>query len=211
MNTEKALRRIPNRLIGLTGGKGTGKDTVADHLCEIYAFQRFAFADKVRSALASLFDVDEVLFTDPAHKEDPHLSLFGRSPRYLMQTLGTEWGRDLVHPQLWIELMFRRVDMARSYGAGGIVVADVRFDGEAEAVKERGGVIWRIERPDPTYGTGDAHRSEEGVSPRLVDTIIHNNMDKRTLFTQVGVAIANLDRQPSRPDNRTPIGELSTL
>lgn len=202
MHNIKMLQRLTPKLVGVTGLKGTGKDTVASHLCDIYGFRRFAYADILRDALVRMFGVSPDLFTEAALKEVATPELFGQTPRYLMQTLGTEWGRDIVSPTLWIDLMFRQVEQS---GSQLVVVSDVRFDHEAEAIRSRGGKIWRVIRPDSPYFSGDVHRSEAGISDHLVDTTINNNMDKRTLFTQVGVAIAEIDRNANRPGNGTPI------
>jgi len=91
------------RLIGLTGPAGSGKDTVARLLCEQHGFVQMAFADPLRAMLkAGLGLTDEELHRRDL-KEAP-LEWLGKSPRQLLQTLGTEWGRQHVHPHLWLEL-----------------------------------------------------------------------------------------------------------
>ena len=66
------------------------------------------------------------------------------SPRHVMQTLGTEWGRELIHETLWRDLtMDKCLDPLMLY-----IITDVRFLNEAEEIQERGGVIWRIRTPD---------------------------------------------------------------
>ena len=40
----------------------------------------------------------------------------GKTPRYLMQTLGTEWGRMMVDGDLWVELCCVRIRWALSQG-----------------------------------------------------------------------------------------------
>lgn len=196
------LRKIASKLIGLTGGKGVGKDTVAQHLVDTFGFRQFAFADPIRQALAAIFEVDTGTFSHTRNKELPLPELLGQTPRWLMQTLGTEWGRDLVSSSLWVDILLRKLEHT---GAFLVVVSDVRFDSEALALRAKGGVIWKIVRDTADDRDIDVHRSEVGIDPRLVDTVIKNNSDKRMLYTQVGVAIANIDRRANRPDNSTAI------
>jgi len=91
------------RLIGLTGPAGSGKDTVARLLCEQHGFVQIAFADPLRAMLKAGLGLTDEHFNNREDKEAP-LEWLGKSPRQLLQTLGTEWGRRQVHPHLWLEL-----------------------------------------------------------------------------------------------------------
>jgi hypothetical protein len=66
--------------------------------------------------------------------------------RHMQQTLGTGWGRETVHPDLWVLLMRKR--LRRYSNAGLVVIDDVRFENEYALVKKLGGIMIRIERPD---------------------------------------------------------------
>lgn len=166
------------KLIGLTGYAGTGKDTVRKIL-EEHGFIGLAFADPIREMLRTLMQgagICSGYMDDRALKEEiiPHL---GVSYRHMAQTLGTEWGRSL-QPDLWLRLAGRNMD---SYiGAGELlsdipvrfVVSDVRFEDEADWIRERGGVIWQINRPGATPVR--AHASEEGIAQIKPDMVINN-------------------------------------
>lgn len=84
--------------------------------------------------------------------------MHGRDSRYLLKTLGTEWGRELVGENVWINSLLRRCDD----GVEPIIVDDVRFDNEAAAIKRAGGHLMFIHRPGCQY-TYD-HPSECGLS-----------------------------------------------
>lgn len=137
------------KLIGLIGPIGAGKTTAAAYLEAMWFFKRLRFADPLKEMLQALGlggrDLDGDL------KETPHPRLCGRTPRHAMQTLGTEWGRRLIAPELWIEAMRFRLDeyFARPH-ATGAVVDDVRFPNEVALLRSLGGAIWRI------TGRGDA-------------------------------------------------------
>lgn len=66
----------------------------------------------------------------------------GVSVRHMLQTLGTEWGRSCIHPEIWVRCWKGR---AQQYSA--VVADDVRFPNEAAMIKLLGGEMWRIERP----------------------------------------------------------------
>lgn len=185
------LASVQRQLIGLTGGKGVGKDTCARHLSEVFGMRQFAFADPVKQGLCAMFGVSTALFNDPAVKETPLPDLLGNTPRHLMQTLGTGWGRGMVSDTVWVDLMAQKIEKARVAGFG-VVVSDVRYDNEAELIRRLGGFIWSIERQETVYSPQDPHSSEAGISPHLVDRRIFNTHDLHMLYTQLGVALARI-------------------
>lgn len=154
------------RLIGLTGLAGAGKDTVADFLRETQGFVGMAFADPLRAGLQAMFGLTPEQLNDRESKEAP-IDWLGASPRRLMQTLGTEWGRTFVAKDVWLRTAqqtlerFRRAEPCLHIE--GVVVTDVRFRNEADWIVAQGGEVWRIVRPAPTLiGEPAAHVSECG-------------------------------------------------
>ncbi|MAT87244.1 MAG: hypothetical protein CL532_01655 [Aestuariivita sp.] len=150
-----------NRVIGLAGPKGCGKSTFASKLCIHYGFTAVSFSYPIKAMLHTM-GVDMQLLTDPVRKEEV-IEELGCSPRYLMQTLGTEWGRTLVDDQLWLKLAKKRIesDSSRDY-----VVDDVRFVNECELVHSLGGCIIRFDKDKQTQ---DSHTSEAGLPNDLVE------------------------------------------
>ena len=116
-----------------------------------------------------------------ASRKTPCELLGGATPRHAMQTLGTEWGRQLLHPDLWIILWRSR---ARSTPL--VVVDDVRFPNEVAAVRAEGGTIWRINRPGCV---GDGHVSESYISEFEADVELHNAADLAALRAAVEGAL----------------------
>lgn len=147
------------RVIGLAGRAGSGKSTVAGMIPGAVVLQ---LADPLYAALSSMLGVPESLLRSPAHKER-ELPGLGKSPRQMLQTLGTEWGRELVGPSIWIGALERRISVLREQGVGIVAVADVRFENEANAIRQMtGGEIWRVHRLG--QATASAHSSEAGVN-----------------------------------------------
>lgn len=154
-------------IIGITGLARSGKDTVASFLIPVTGGYRYALADPIRAMLVP-FGVD---MADPywqTHKEDI-IPALGVSPRYLMQTLGTEWGRQLVNENVWLLLAQQRVVR---FGPG-MVVTDIRFENEADWVRKHGGIILHVLRKEAPEV--ELHASEAGVEIKDSDLVIHNN------------------------------------
>lgn len=164
-------------IVGLSGKAGAGKDTIADYLVKLHGFEKLSFAQPLKDMLAVL-GVD---VTNREHKEDPDFGLCGRSPRFLMQTLGTEWGRDIVHKNLWIHLLENNIRPGRRY-----VVSDVRFEDEAAWLR-RVGRLWHVRREliSPPLGASAQHVSENGIIPITGEPIINNNASFDALFEVV--------------------------
>ena len=162
-------------LIGLCGYKRSGKSTVAGLLQDGFGFHVESFAAPIRRVVAHILGLHEHELERA--KQDPVEWLDGLTPRHLMQTLGTEWGR-AQHRELWVRSVFRRMDHAqRAAGPARLswVVHDVRFPNEARAIRERGGYVVRVCRGEPPEA--DSHESERPLPPGLVDEILPNFRD----------------------------------
>lgn len=119
----------------------------------------------------------------PCHSGPANLT-----PRYALQQLGTEWGRNC-YSNVWVDYAIRVAkklleDGSVMYSAkegivpdyllraqakyqvgdnkpAGIVISDVRFINEVIAIKAAGGKVWKIERPAAGLsGTAGQHASE---------------------------------------------------
>ena len=117
------------RFIGLTGLPQAGKDSIAATLVRTRGFARMSFAGPLKDALIVMLGLNRGDLEDPAVKEQT-VAWIGKSPRQLMQTLGTEWGRELVHPDIWIRRAERLLANYRRISAS-VVITDVRFPNEA--------------------------------------------------------------------------------
>lgn len=135
-------------LIGLTGRAGAGKDTVRRILEDDHGFWGMAFADPVRDmARALLSHVYAEHAVERRELKEVAVPVLGVSYRQIAQTLGTEWGRQMIRPSLWIDIAMSKARLSASRGHTRIVISDVRFPDEMEAIRGMGGVIWAVTRP----------------------------------------------------------------
>jgi hypothetical protein len=170
--------KSPNpRLIAFCGLAGSGKSTAADHLVKKHHFRRLRFASPIKRMVRCLLNeagcglVESVEMVDGNLKEEPIASLGGKSPRYLMQTLGTEWGRDLVARDIWRQMLLAKVSRCLQAGQS-VVVDDLRFENEAEALREFGFTVITVTRLCTPF-TVEQHSSEQQVIS--YDRILLNN------------------------------------
>ena len=147
----------PPHLVGISGRAGSGKTTASAELVDA-GWVRIKMADPLKDMLRAIGLTESQIEGDL--KELPCFLLQGKTPRHAMITLGTEWGRDMIGPNLWLTIARKRIRDAM--GAGfNVVVDDVRYDNEAELIRELGGVVVGIKR-DTSKGID--HKSEAGVA-----------------------------------------------
>jgi hypothetical protein len=161
-------------IVGFCGPMGCGKSTAAAHLVNSYSFVRTRFAGPLKAMMKALGLTDAEI--DGHLKETPCELLGGKTPRHAMQTLGTEWGRNLIDGDLWVRAWRKSLPDRRD-----VVVDDVRFPNEARMVRSMNGLIIQIERE----GTGGLcqHASElQGITG---DITIKNNGSRDDLFDQL--------------------------
>lgn len=93
----------------------------------------------------------------------------GKTPRELQQTLGTDWGRNLVNEELWVALMVSKLHRERS----PVVVDDMRFPQEFDCLRGMGALMVRIDRPGASRPNG--HGSEGLLDNHDFDVVIVND------------------------------------
>ena len=164
------------KLIALVGPAGCGKSTVAKILAQEFAYKRIKFSQPLKDMLLALGLTEA--HTEGHLKHTPCDLLGGKTPRYAMQTLGTEWARDSMDKNFWANIWRTRVQehrcerhLNRHSRWRSVVTEDCRFENEAKLVRELGGEIWVIERPSYSY-TG--HSSETEMADIKSDLIIKN-------------------------------------
>jgi hypothetical protein len=120
------------------------------------------FASPLKDMLRAIGLTDQHIEGDL--KEVPCDLLCGQTPRFAMLTLGTEWGRDTIGGDFWINIAAHRIATALAAGMS-VVVDDVRFDNEADLIRRLGGVVLGLERDNVL---AIDHKSENGVTADLI-------------------------------------------
>lgn len=176
-------------IIGIHGKKGSGKSTVADMMVSLSdrSIWPAMFAQKIKDMVGVLVDMtpEELEDRDIKEKVIPGV---GFSPRDLMQTLGTEWGRNM-DEDFWVKILMREYDRSiQVYPNCVWAVVDCRFENECKAIRDRGGKLIKIVRRG--IETTDTHPSEMALDNWTDwDYIIENNFSKKHLQTDAAAVL----------------------
>lgn len=187
----------PPMLIGLWSPvMGSGKTTIAEYLTERHGFVRMAMADALKRMFEMFLQASGMsaieahnVVRDPVLKEQPLDVLCGKTPRHAMQTLGTEWGRDQIDPDVWARSAMGRASVAMAAGHS-VVFDDIRFPNEAEAVAHAGGFMVSVERPGATLTS--AHPSEGALAGWGFAASIYNTSSIEDLRKNVDYTVGLL-------------------
>lgn len=164
---------MSKKLIGLAGKAGAGKDTVADYLWEKEGAIKIAFADALRAAGTAIFGLGQCNFLDRELKE-AEVEYWGMTPRRMLQLLGTEATKPVFGDNIWLKRWFLSYSAVRD--TDHVVVPDVRFDVEADAIRNLGGTIIHIVRPGAGLpGATGEHSSEAGIELLDGDMYLSNS------------------------------------
>lgn len=143
----------------------------------ITTWNRESFAKRLRSCLYTITGDSRIFALDDETKNS--LSTIKDAEgnyytiRQLLQKFGTEVGRS-ISPNLWVDALMNDYIEAKSKGyEEDWIVTDVRFKNEAEAIRENGGILIRLNR---NTGFNDQHSSETALDDyKNFDLIIDNN------------------------------------
>jgi hypothetical protein len=169
---------MPIDLVGIMGRAGSGKDTIADLMVHEFEFTKVSMALPLKEGLAKMLGVPLELMDNREQRELPYKN-YNVSIRQMLQTLGTDWGREMVSPDIWVDGLIEKV---KSINAP-VVVPDVRFSNEARAIREYGGVLIEVSRPDNPEVV-PAHASEN-VPLRFADYRFVNDKSIKDLEASV--------------------------
>jgi len=179
------------RYIGIVGKAGHGKDTVARFINEHFngVYKCMGFADPLKIMLWALewhhtllkeqepWTIPPDLYvrqlSQSIAKQEPIGPLANKHTKaptrgQMLQTLGTEWGRKLVHQDLWVKLADYR--MASTWPQP-CIFTDVRFPNELSLLKDKQALIIHIYRPYHIEPGRDALHESEALNKLLADEV----------------------------------------
>ena len=173
-------------IIGICGFIGSGKDTVADYLVNLYHFRRESFANTLKDAVAQVFGWDRTLLEGRTKQArewreqvDPwwakRLNMPDLTPRLMLQLWGTEVCRKGFHDDIWIASLENKLYNSLD----DIVISDCRFPNEIKSIKNAGGIVVRVLRnPEPewyeaaaSYNRGPDGNSSWSLSKAKLDQL----------------------------------------
>lgn len=126
-------------IILISGKQGSGKTTTANALVNAL--------NKIKSTRAW-----HLTFAEPLYQmhdfcwgmlKDHGIDMPYKKDGYLLQMLGTEWGRKVVDENIWVRLMKAKLirlemGMGQSFARNYFVISDLRFRNEFEAFRKTG-------------------------------------------------------------------------
>lgn len=179
------------RVIGLySPAPQQGKTTIAQYLKQTYGYQIVSFATPLKRMTTqflhgmgySPMEIDHFL----TEGKTMRLPGIGVDTRHILQTLGTEWGRSCIHPDVWVQMWEQQAKHVTAMG-GRVVCDDIRFPNEYRAMRHGpDNVFWRVTNSD-IYDVPN-HPSEgfaEQNSNVLIDAQIRNDGTEEALFTRI--------------------------
>ena len=175
-------------IIALYGPQQVGKSTAALSLVDHHGFVSVAFADPLYRMIAALLNISmEEVRRLP--KNEPMEALGGQTLRYTLQTLGTEWGREKISQNLWVDTARRSILSCVAAGHP-VVVDDLRFDNEYDVLSEVGCLFVRLRRDGVPEQDNPEHASETAWANFHSNADVTNPPDGAENWSQrAGVAI----------------------
>jgi len=162
-------------IVAFSGKRGSGKSEATLALVQGLGFVPFALANPLKLFVFKIliaFDVSSerarrYLYGSSEAREEV-IPEIGRSAREMLQKLGTDWGRECVHPDVWVRMLLAqsRVSFASGIGfalAGDIIVTDLRFPNELRAFRSAGALVIRLRRAGRASSAHDGHASETAL------------------------------------------------
>lgn len=201
-------------IIGFVGLIGSGKDTAADYLVNFHQFRRDSFAASLKDAVANVFGWDRELLEGRTkasrewreQQDDWWTNRLNMviTPRWVLQNWGTEVCRQGFHSDIWVASMENRLRKSKD----SVVITDVRFPNEIQAIKKAGGFVIQIQRGDlpdwfdraVTWNRGDnygltppaslPHASEWSWAGNLgIDLVLYNDKSIDALYKGIEESI----------------------
>ena len=182
--------KISYNVIGITGRKYNGKDTIGKLFVDEFGFTQLAYADPLKDVCKNIFGFDnDQLYGNKKEVVDDFWKV---TPRKVLQFVGTNLFREQTHQviphvgkDLWVQVMKKKIlDGLKNNPTAKFVVTDVRFQNEADLIKELGGIVIRVTR-DSVNDYIDSHQSESMIDGLNVDCDVKNNGTIEELYNNV--------------------------
>lgn len=176
-------------IIGVCGLIGGGKGTVADMLVNDHGYEKISFADKLKDAVATMFDWDREMLegaNDSSRKWREQPDTFwtketGReiTPRLVLQLFGTDCMRQGFYDGIWVSLVKQKI---LANPEKKFVIPDVRFPNEIKLIKELKGQVWQVRRGENPLWWATA------ISINKAEVTYEKNHSMHVVFPEVHIS-----------------------
>ena len=178
-------------IIGINGYAGSGKDTVGEIIRMQQPKENWEikkFAGKLKEVASIILGIPKTMFENQEFKKKTLPQMWSdhglpMTVRDFLQRLGTDALRQGLHPNTWVNALmmeYKEVCFAGKDSEGADlfaypnwIVTDCRFPNEANAIKNAGGIIIRVNRQG--YKAINAHPSEVALDKWSYDYVIDND------------------------------------
>ena len=127
------------KILALSGKRGSGKSTIAEFLADEYGAIRLSFAMAIRNDLAAIGCDRQTLNMKPTPIPARNLLVaYGQFRRWC-------------NPDHWVSPLLGEMTSLRQNGVDLVVVDDLRFWNEAEALETYGAILVRVWIDDPKH------------------------------------------------------------
>lgn len=160
-------------IVGLLGFIGSGKGTAGDILKDV-GFTPISFAKSVKDVASEMFGWPRHLLEGDTQqsrqwRETPDTfwsKELGKNltPRYALQLMGTEVGRNIFHEDFWIIRLKKYINQNPN---ANYVITDCRFANEMRFISDMGGVLIEIQRGNRPHWYDIAYKANRGDSHAL--------------------------------------------
>ena len=148
---------ISIKIVGISGKKFNGKDTLGVYFITKYGFKRIAFADALKDACKAIFNFsNEQLYGNEKEIIDPYWNV---TPRKVLEYLGTDLCRNQlgnilpdVGSDLWVKVAKKKIEDTLKQNPNAKFVFTVNNCNES-----------------------NRHVSEDGIPAHYIDCVIKNN------------------------------------
>jgi len=182
------------KIIAFYGPQQAGKSEAAKAVASMPGWLRLSFADPLYQMLSTLLGCE----ARKLDKNQTAAGLCGKTVRAALQTLGTEWGREMIGQNIWLDAMGRRLNLASFNRMGGVVIDDLRFANEYRFLREHGATIVRVNRAGVCSKSLNSHASEADWVDFKPDLTVENydDLDKWTDYWR-NALVGMTDTEPS--------------
>jgi hypothetical protein len=179
------LKDIVCLLIGCTREQLEDREFKKKELGEEWYRVRLYINDKLEGIYLSEAEIKEK-YQSKIYEVGVKIDDSPLTPRLLLQLLGTEAGRNIIHPNIWVNALFSKYKADINtyhhvYSKEGVnhglqtleypnwIITDMRFPNELKAVKDRGGISIRVNRKPFKWIDIESWETETGKKVERVE------------------------------------------